>query len=77
MARRSSAAVKTRYRQADLACSVCVSDADRLRVTLRRPARAVTPGQYAVFYSGDLCLGGGVISRRYNSAAAAPGGSNT
>jgi tRNA-specific 2-thiouridylase len=66
--------VKTRYRQADLACSVCVADADRLRVTLRRPARAVTPGQYAVFYSGDLCLGGGVISRRYNSAAAAPGG---
>ena len=68
-------AVKTRYRQADLACEIEAGDAVA-RVTLRTPARAVTPGQYAVFYRGDTCLGGGVIARRRYSqlpaCAAAP-----
>jgi tRNA-uridine 2-sulfurtransferase len=60
-------AVKTRYRQNDLECSVNAAEAG-CRVTLRRPARAVTPGQYAVFYRGDYCLGGGIIARRFNAA---------
>ena len=63
-------AVKTRYRQADLPCRIERTSADRWRVTLREPARAVTPGQYAVFYRDELCLGGGVIAERYNSHAA-------
>jgi tRNA-uridine 2-sulfurtransferase len=54
--------VKTRYRQSDLDCRIERRGVDRLRVTLGRPARAVTPGQYAVFYQGDVCLGGGVIA---------------
>jgi tRNA-uridine 2-sulfurtransferase len=58
--------VKTRYRQSDLPCAVRIVD-DTVHVVLRTPARAVTPGQYAVFYNGDACLGGGVIARRYNS----------
>jgi tRNA-uridine 2-sulfurtransferase len=67
-------AVKTRYRQADLPCRVRRGSVGRWQVTLGEPARAVTPGQYAVFYRGELCLGGGVISQRCNShAAAAPG----
>jgi tRNA-uridine 2-sulfurtransferase len=59
-------AVKTRYRQNDLPCRVRLVD-DAVHVALTRPARAVTPGQYAVFYDGDECLGGGVIARRDNS----------
>jgi tRNA-specific 2-thiouridylase len=70
--------VKTRYRQADLECRVyrTADPADHAHadhewhVTLKEPARAVTPGQYAVLYDGDRCLGGGVISRRFNSRAA-------
>jgi tRNA-uridine 2-sulfurtransferase len=65
-------AVKTRYRQSDLRCTVelaahGVAAEPSWRVTLSEPARAVTPGQYAVFYSGARCLGGGVIARRFNS----------
>lgn len=55
--------VKTRYRQQDLACRISGDDGSGWCVELARPARAVTPGQYAVFYGGDECLGGGVIAR--------------
>jgi len=60
-------AVKTRYRQSDLDCTVRLRGDQKWRVTLREPARAVTPGQYAVLYRGERCLGGGVIAQRFNS----------
>lgn len=60
--------VKTRYRQADQACEVTVGADGSCRVRTRTPQRAVTPGQSAVFYDGETCLGGAVIARRgYNS----------
>lgn len=66
-------AVKTRYRQADLPCRVRVKRPELVDVELERPARAVTPGQYAVFYDGDVCLGGGVIAAPRQPPAAARG----
>ena len=52
---------KTRYRQADQACRIGTLEDGRCHVAFERPQRAITPGQYVVFYSGDACLGGGVI----------------
>jgi tRNA-specific 2-thiouridylase len=69
---RFACGVKTRYRQADLPCRVRLGSDGRVRVWLLGPARAVTPGQYAVFYRDDLCLGGGVISNKSNSRDAPP-----
>ncbi|PZN31028.1 MAG: tRNA 2-thiouridine(34) synthase MnmA [Proteobacteria bacterium] len=54
---------KIRYRQADQACEVTVLEDGRCRVRFDAPQRAVTPGQYAVFYQDEICLGGGVIEQ--------------
>lgn len=51
---------KVRYRQPDQACTVSAT-AEGYQVIFTEPQRAVTPGQSVVFYSGELCLGGGVI----------------
>ena len=54
---------KVRYRQADQPCRVEVFPDGHCEVEFSSPQRAVTPGQYVVFYQGDCCLGGGVIDR--------------
>lgn len=52
--------VKTRYRQMDQACQVTLVG-DRAHLIFERPQRAVTPGQFVVFYQNEICLGGAVI----------------
>ena len=54
--------VKLRYRQDDQPCATSVLEDGRCRVRLMTPQRAVTPGQSAVFYDGEVCLGGAVIA---------------
>lgn len=56
--------VKTRYRQQDIPCTVIPLGPDRLEVCFDEPVGAVTPGQSAVFYQGEVCLGGGIIEER-------------
>lgn len=55
---------KTRYHQDDIPCVIEPITDTRLRVTFDQPVSAVTPGQSAVFYTSDICLGGGIIESR-------------
>jgi tRNA-specific 2-thiouridylase len=55
-------AAKTRYRQADAPCRFAASDSRHFTLHFASPQWAVTPGQSAVVYDGEICLGGGVIT---------------
>lgn len=57
---------KTRYRQPDQACTL-KQHGTGLVVVFDEPQRAITPGQYAVFYSQDQCLGGAIINKACNT----------
>lgn len=56
--------VKTRYRQQDIECTITPVDDKTIKVMFNEPQVAVTPGQSAVFYQGEVCLGGGIIEQR-------------
>jgi len=55
-------AAKTRYRQADARCRFTPEGGARFALAFDAPQWAVTPGQSAVLYDGEVCLGGGVIA---------------
>ena len=55
------AAVRIRYRHQEAPARVEPLGEGIFRVVFERPQRAITPGQFAVFYRGDLVLGGGEI----------------
>lgn len=58
---------KFRYRQLDNPVSVSVIDDSTVLVSYPQTVRSVTPGQQAVFYDGDVMLGGGTIDAVYKN----------
>lgn len=59
-------ACKHRYRQPDQQCTISKTENDQYLISFEKPQRAITPGQSAVFYQDDNCLGGGVIESTWN-----------
>ncbi len=58
------AEVKIRYKAHPVAAWIEPLEAQRIRIRFDEPLRDITPGQGAVIYDGDICLGGGIIERQ-------------
>jgi tRNA-specific 2-thiouridylase len=56
---------KFRYRQKDQGVTLRFIDDTTVELIYDEPYKAVTPGQAAVFYLNDICLGGGIIEEIY------------
>ena len=56
---------KFRYRQEDKPVTIHFVDDDSVELIFDKPYKAVTPGQAAVLYDGEICLGGGLIDSTY------------
>ncbi|MGH9566919.1 MAG: aminomethyltransferase beta-barrel domain-containing protein, partial [Candidatus Angelobacter sp.] len=54
--------IKIRHRHEPAAATIQQISQDEILATFDQPQRAVTPGQAAVFYDGDIVLGGGWIT---------------
>jgi tRNA-uridine 2-sulfurtransferase len=53
--------VMIRYRAQPMTAQLLSSSSDEFRLELSQPLRGITPGQVAVLYQGEVCLGGGII----------------
>ena len=53
--------VKIRYNQKEQPATVVLTGDDTVKIIFDQPQRAITPGQAAVLYQGDIVLGGGVL----------------
>lgn len=65
-----SLSVKIRYRQADQECVLKLTETGS-EVVFDTPQRAVAPGQFAVFYQNDVCLGGATITAHSSEVSSA------
>jgi tRNA-uridine 2-sulfurtransferase len=56
-------AAKTRYRQPDAPCEIDAISKDEVDIRFGQKQWAITPGQSAVVYESNVCLGGGIITK--------------
>ncbi len=63
LGKRIEASVRTRYGQAEVRACIEMTNIFNVRVTPFEKMDSVSPGQSAVFYDGDIIIGGGVIDR--------------
>jgi tRNA-specific 2-thiouridylase len=57
---------KTRYRQEEQNCTISMIGPNYAKIEFDYPQWAITPGQSIVFYSDDICIGGGVIQSAHD-----------
>ncbi|MDX1795966.1 MAG: tRNA 2-thiouridine(34) synthase MnmA [Hydrogenovibrio sp.] len=58
---------KVRYRQPEQPCRILKNEQGVITVQFDEPQTAITPGQSVVFYDGEDCLGGAIITGRYHT----------
>jgi tRNA-specific 2-thiouridylase len=58
------ASVQVRYRSPASPANVIPLEDNRIKIVFDEPQFSITPGQAAVFYDGDMVLGGGIIERQ-------------
>ena len=58
--------IRIRYRSPAIRGTLFFTDDNYIVVKFKEPVSAVTPGQSAVFYSGNQVIGGGIISDQHN-----------
>jgi tRNA-uridine 2-sulfurtransferase len=57
------AEVQIRYRAAAVPATIVPLENSQIRVVFAEPQSSITPGQAAVWYDGEVLLGGGIIDR--------------
>lgn len=65
MADRIECMARIRHRQPLVEATAHITESGGVRVEFKEKQRAICEGQYVVLYDGDICLGGGVIERKY------------